>query len=365
MPDKKGLLTSAELRRMVKKHNELMSIKIPKGSSRDDIVKLIESNGYKVDHKKKQLIPKVSHKRSPKVNLPPPPPKKAPAVLKAEREARRKKKLDTKLEGAKEVSALKKAIKGRKQIAEAKKELEKRRKAKTDKGDEKLITLMKNIDRGKITREDVLNYEKNKSDIKEILEGGVGGLEGNVDFYDREVAKWMLKQLKRPSSDKVIKDASDEDDGTKFLDYYLKLLKEWKKGKTGATAPATGKKVPIPEQRKMRIAFLTKKGLLIGKVKEKIDSSMKDKSKPTAKERKVVVGLAEAFGKKALAEVKKSKMDEGEKKKLVNSISDNMSIRDSKNGFTNDMINWDKIGTRLVEWSNHQIPALNYIVKKK
>ena len=76
MPLKDGTLTSAELRRLVKKHNELVDMKIPKGASRDAIVKLIESNGFKVDHDAKKLIPRVAMKRKPKVPLPPPPSKK-------------------------------------------------------------------------------------------------------------------------------------------------------------------------------------------------------------------------------------------------------------------------------------------------
>jgi len=97
--------------------------------------------------------------------------------------------------------------------------------------DKQIITLMKNIDSGKLTRARVLAYEENKSDIREVLENGVDGLEGNVDFYDREVAKYMLKQLKKPSSDKVIEEASDENDGTIFLDYYNKLFNEYKSKK--------------------------------------------------------------------------------------------------------------------------------------
>lgn len=76
MPLKDGSLTTAELRRLIRKHNELMDMKVPKGASRDAIVKLIEDNGYKVDHENKKLIPKVLMKRRPKVPLPPPPPPK-------------------------------------------------------------------------------------------------------------------------------------------------------------------------------------------------------------------------------------------------------------------------------------------------
>ena len=53
------MLTSAELRKLVRAHNKLSKIVIPKGSSRDDIIKLIEKAGYRVDHEKKAIKPKV------------------------------------------------------------------------------------------------------------------------------------------------------------------------------------------------------------------------------------------------------------------------------------------------------------------
>ena len=52
----KGELTGAELRKLIKAHNILVSIKIPKGTDREGLIKLIEDKGYKVDHKKKAII---------------------------------------------------------------------------------------------------------------------------------------------------------------------------------------------------------------------------------------------------------------------------------------------------------------------
>lgn len=99
---------------------------------------------------------------------------------------------------------------------------------KTELTDEEIITLMKHIEKGKITRKRVITYEENKDDIKEVISNGIEGLEQNIDVYDRKIAKYMLRSLKRPSSDKVIKDASDEDQGDVFLDFYYKLYNEWK-----------------------------------------------------------------------------------------------------------------------------------------
>lgn len=66
----KGELTGAELRKLIRAHNILVSIKIPKGTDREGLIKLIEGKGYKVDHKKKAIIDaKKDRPRRPKVTL--------------------------------------------------------------------------------------------------------------------------------------------------------------------------------------------------------------------------------------------------------------------------------------------------------
>ena len=55
MPMKNGELTSAEIRKLIKAHNILVSIKIPTGTNRDGLIKLIEKKGYSIDHKNKSL----------------------------------------------------------------------------------------------------------------------------------------------------------------------------------------------------------------------------------------------------------------------------------------------------------------------
>ena len=52
---KNGELTSAEIRKLIKAHNILVSIKIPTGTNRDGLIKLIEKKGYSIDHKNKSL----------------------------------------------------------------------------------------------------------------------------------------------------------------------------------------------------------------------------------------------------------------------------------------------------------------------
>ncbi len=74
--DKKGQLNINELRRLVNAHNVLMDIKLPKGMTQEEIIKVIEKNGYSVNHSKMELVPRVQMKRRPKVAM-----KKANEVL--------------------------------------------------------------------------------------------------------------------------------------------------------------------------------------------------------------------------------------------------------------------------------------------
>ncbi len=65
----KGQLTNAEIKKLIRGHNKLVDIKIPSGATRETLLKLVTSNGYKLDHEKQALIPKVAMKRKPKVTL--------------------------------------------------------------------------------------------------------------------------------------------------------------------------------------------------------------------------------------------------------------------------------------------------------
>ena len=87
----KGQLTAPELRRMIKEHNKLMSIKVPPKTDRDGLISLINKNGYKVDHENKKLVPTQPMKRRPTIKLPP-----APTPKTAEEKAEAKKKKEKK-----------------------------------------------------------------------------------------------------------------------------------------------------------------------------------------------------------------------------------------------------------------------------
>lgn len=66
----KGELTTAEIRKLIRGHNILTSIKIPKGATRDEIIKMVEQKGYMINHEKKSLDPKGGiRKGQPRVKL--------------------------------------------------------------------------------------------------------------------------------------------------------------------------------------------------------------------------------------------------------------------------------------------------------
>ena len=65
----KGQLTAPEIRKLIKAHNILMSIKIPPGTDREGLIKLVEANKYKVNHEKSALVPMSAMKRKPEIPL--------------------------------------------------------------------------------------------------------------------------------------------------------------------------------------------------------------------------------------------------------------------------------------------------------
>ncbi len=52
----KEQMKSSEIRKLIKQHNVLMSIVIPKGTDKQGLINLIEKNGYKINHKEKKLV---------------------------------------------------------------------------------------------------------------------------------------------------------------------------------------------------------------------------------------------------------------------------------------------------------------------
>ncbi len=57
-----GELTGPELRKLIRAHNILSKITIPKGTDRNGLIALIQKRKYKVNHKKKSIEPMVSRR---------------------------------------------------------------------------------------------------------------------------------------------------------------------------------------------------------------------------------------------------------------------------------------------------------------
>lgn len=143
MPLKNGELSTPELRKLIKEHNKLMSIEIPKGSKRQDIINLINKNGYDIDHAKQRLVPRVQMKRKPVVKLPPP-------ETEEEKQMKQRKRQEAKTKREEKLKAIKtEGIKQAGAISQIKiKKLEKEKK--------KLESLLKKSDITK-SNQDIIN----------------------------------------------------------------------------------------------------------------------------------------------------------------------------------------------------------------
>jgi len=116
----KGELTTTEIRKLIRAHNVLVSIKIPKGSKREDIMAIVKKAGYMVDHEKQALRPvsKGKVKKLPVVDmnkatqvLPKPKTKEEKAVAKKSKDMKKKEKEDKiKAEGIKQGAAIQRVL---------------------------------------------------------------------------------------------------------------------------------------------------------------------------------------------------------------------------------------------------------------
>lgn len=102
----KGELTAPELRRLIKEHNKLVSIKIPAKTDRLGLIKLIEDAGYKVNHEEQTIDP-VKRPRLKKLKLPPAP---VPKTAEEKAEAKKKKLLKAEEQETKGYESRKKKI---------------------------------------------------------------------------------------------------------------------------------------------------------------------------------------------------------------------------------------------------------------
>jgi len=64
----KGKLTTAEIRKLIRAHNILVSIKVPPKTDRDGLIALIEKNGFKLDEEKGR-IKGITRPRKPTITI--------------------------------------------------------------------------------------------------------------------------------------------------------------------------------------------------------------------------------------------------------------------------------------------------------
>jgi hypothetical protein len=55
----KGELTSAEIRKLIRGHNKMSNIKVPKGLDRNGLIKWLKGRKFEVDHKNQRLVDKA------------------------------------------------------------------------------------------------------------------------------------------------------------------------------------------------------------------------------------------------------------------------------------------------------------------
>ena len=204
----KGELTTPEIRKLIRAHNVLVSIKIPKGAKREDIIKLVEVKGYKVDHDKKALVrspgkvrPKtIDMKKAEKV-LPKPKTKEEKAVSKKVRDKKKEvketeafKKRDAQVKALAKVVAKRKkkeikkpdntasGFKTIKQVEKAfDKALNKFREGELKKFIEKLPKM---TDTKKIKEEQKKLRQFGRKNVLDILEANIELLEEDEEKYD-------------------------------------------------------------------------------------------------------------------------------------------------------------------------------------
>mgnify|MGYP003641642337 FL=1 len=120
-------LTAPELRRLIKAHNVLTKITIPKGAKKVDLLKLIEDAGFKVDHEAKKITKMRKGKQDlsdgVSINLPDAPVKATKEEKLAKKKVTAEKKAQARIKAAKELSDKAAALKKLKKVKSKKSQL--------------------------------------------------------------------------------------------------------------------------------------------------------------------------------------------------------------------------------------------------
>jgi len=214
------MLSVKELKTLIKAHNKLSQIKIPPRATLAQLEKLVEDNGYKVDHEKKALKPGV--KRGKQITL-----KKAEEITKPKPKTELQKQKEKELKEQK-------AEKEKKKIREAKKEaVEKFKKGQQKKESKKPVKKpMKKEDEVR-PKEKVGRPKVDPKKIKVIEPKKKSDTKLEINFRSKkqkEIIKNPTSEMVREAIKKQYPDYSDYD---RFG--LINLVKEgMEKGKVGS-----------------------------------------------------------------------------------------------------------------------------------
>ncbi len=127
MSSKVKELTAPEIRRLIKAHNTLTKIAVPKGSKKADLVKLIQDAGFKLDHVNKKIIKVRKGKQDisdgTEIKVPAPPPKKTKEEKEKAKKAAAEKKAQQRIKILKENKDKENALKKLKKLKSKKPQL--------------------------------------------------------------------------------------------------------------------------------------------------------------------------------------------------------------------------------------------------
>ena len=209
----KGQLTAAEIRKLIRGHNKLVSIKIPPKTNRDGLIKLIEDNGYKLDHKKQMISDaRKTRPRRQKITL-----DQAKELTKPkqktelQKQKQKEKKEEKEIQKKKEVRQIKKeAVKKEKEVQKIKKKDGK--------------------DKPKKERVRVLNFPSQKPKKVTIDKSKKPPM--NTKKIEPKKVEKKVEKKEEPKKKKIIKKSkplSKEEELKKTEKTYKENVKEWTK----------------------------------------------------------------------------------------------------------------------------------------
>lgn len=224
----KGQLTTAEIRKLISAHNKLSKITIPPRSTREQIMDILDKNGFSVDHEKELLVQKTAKKMD--INL-----EKAKEVTKRQPKAQPKKKVLAIEDKPVDSSAVKSIMKSlEKELSKLETFIKTRISDKSDK--EPLgMTFKESMDQDLqstknkfMDRLEDLNPKERKRIIKFMDDSWkelFSKYKSQAKLIEKEVKEEKKKPVKKPKADKGFKINRSQ---------RTKLLNEWNDERFGA-----------------------------------------------------------------------------------------------------------------------------------